>query len=256
MAFYTPLGGGRYLSTEHTAGPWSASSQHVGPPTALMVRALEALPAAAPMAIGRVAVEILGPVPVAELAVSASVVRPGRSVELLRAELSADGRPVAVCSAWRMVQSDTTAVRTADGAPLPPPSSARPTGRPDGWGPGYLDALEWRAVEGDLAVPGPATVWARQRVELVAGEEPTGLQRLMVLADSGNGVSSELDPREWYFINTELTVHIHRLPAGEWVGMAAHTVIGTTGTGAAHTVLHDEEGPVARGAQALLVRRR
>ncbi|MFC5289811.1 thioesterase family protein [Actinokineospora guangxiensis] len=256
MAFYTPLGGGRFLSTEHTAGPWSAHSQHLGPPSALMVRALEALPSAAPMSIGRVAVEILGPVPVAELAVTAEVVRPGRSVELLRAELSADGRPVAVCSAWRMLHSDTTAVRTSGGDALPAPESARPTGRPAGWGPGYLDVMEWRAVVGDIGLPGPATVWARQRVDLVDGERPTGLQRLLVLADSGNGVSSELDPREWYFINTELTVHVHRPPLGEWMGMVAHSVIGTAGAGAAHTVLHDEEGEVARGAQALLVRRR
>ncbi|GAA4430204.1 thioesterase family protein [Actinokineospora soli] len=256
MAFYVPLGGGRFRSTGHTAGPWTAESQHVGPPTALMARALEALPGSAGMAIGRVTVEILGPVPVADVAVSAEVVRPGRSVELLRAELTAGDRVVATCAAWRMLVSDTTSVRTPDGAPLAPPSRGTPTGRPDGWGPGYLDALEWRALAGDIGTPGPATIWARQREDLVEGETPTGLQRLLVLADSGNGVSAVLDPRRWYFINTELTVHIHRPLAGEWVGMAAHTVIGTQGTGAAHTVLYDVDGPVARGTQALLVRPR
>ncbi|MGX7828353.1 thioesterase family protein [Actinokineospora sp. 24-640] len=259
-AFYEPLGDGRFASTAHTAGPWAAESQHVGPPSALLVRALENLPAPAPMSIGRVTVEVLGPVPVADLTVTASVVRPGRSVELLRAELHAGlhagDRPVATCSAWRMACSDTASVRTPDGVPLAPPEQGVPTGRPDGWGPGYLDVLEWRALVGNLGEPGPATVWARQRVDLVAGETPTGLQRLMAVADSGNGVSGVLDPREWYFINTELTVHIHRAVRGEWVGMAAHTVIGTAGTGAAHTVLHDLAGPVARGAQALLVRPR
>ena len=256
MPFYVSLGDGRFASTEHTAGPWTSDSQHVGPPSALMVRALEALPQSAPMSIGRVAVEILGPVPVADLTVSASIVRPGRSVELLRAELRTDDRVVATCSAWRMLVSDTTSVRTPDGPALPGPSTGVATGRPDGWGPGYLDALEWRAITGDIGTPGPATIWARQREPLVDAEPPTGLQRLLVLADSGNGVSAVLDPRRWYFINTELTVHIHRPLEGEWVGMDAHTVIGTTGTGAAHTVLYDVDGPVARGAQALLVRPR
>lgn len=255
-AFYRPLGGGRFAATEHTAGPWSAESQHLGPPSALLARALEALPSAAPMTVGRVTVEILGPVPVGELAVTAEVVRPGRSVELLRAELRAGGRVAATCSAWRLLVSDTAAVRTPDDEALPPPSAGRPTGRPEGWGPGYLDAMLWRALEGDIGAPGPATVWARQRVPLVEGEEPSGLQRLLVLADSGNGVSSVLDPREWYFINSELTVHIHRPLRGEWVGMAARSVIGPHGAGAAHTVLHDVDGPVARGAQALLVRPR
>lgn len=42
-AFYEPLGDGRFASTAHTAGPWTAESQHVGPPSALLVRALEDL---------------------------------------------------------------------------------------------------------------------------------------------------------------------------------------------------------------------
>ncbi|OLF18095.1 thioesterase family protein [Actinophytocola xanthii] len=253
-AFYHPLGDGRFAATRHTAGPWSAHTQHLGPPSALMVRATEALPAAAPMQVARVTVEILGPVPVAELEVSAGVERPGRSVELLGAELHADGRVVARCRAWRHVRGDTAAVAVADDRHLPPPAEGRQTHRPEGWGAGYLDAMEWRALAGDLATPGPATVWVRQGVDLVAGERPSGLQRLLVVADSGNGVSSRMDPREWLFINSELTVHLHREPTGDWLALDATTAIGPTGTGTAHTVLHDEQGPVGRGAQALLVR--
>jgi hypothetical protein len=253
-AFYHPLGADRFTATKHTAGPWSAHTQHLGPPSALLARAMEALPAAAPMQLARVTVEILGPVPVTELEVSAGVERPGRSVELLGAELRADGRVVARSRAWRHVHGDTTAVAVTVDPPLAPPAEGREIHRPEGWGAGYLDAMEWRALAGDLATPGPATVWARQSVDLVAGERPTGLQRLLVVADSGNGASSRMDPREWLFINSELTVHLHRDPTGEWMALDAATTIGPTGTGTAHTVLHDEQGPVGRGAQALLVR--
>jgi hypothetical protein len=99
-------------------------------------------------------------------------------------------------------------------------------------------------------------MWVRQRIALVAGEQPSGLQRLMAVADSGNGVSNRLDVREWLFINTELTVHVWRVPVGEWIGLDADTTIGPNGVGAALSVLHDQSGPVARGAQALLVRPR
>jgi len=126
--------------------------------------------------------------------------------------------------------------------------------RPDTWGAGYLDAMHWRALVGHLGKPGPATVWARQGVDLVAGERPTGLQRLFVVADSGNGVSSRMDPHEWLFINSELTVHLYREPAGEWIALDATTAIGPDGVGTAFSVLHDLDGPVGRGAQALLVR--
>jgi Acyl-CoA thioesterase C-terminal domain len=94
----------------------------------------------------------------------------------------------------------------------------------------------------------------RQRVPLVEGEEPTPLQRLMVVADVGNGISAVLDWREHLFINAELTVHVLRPPAGEWVGVDAVTHV--DGVGLAESVLWDELGRVGRGSQTLLVRAR
>lgn len=256
-AFYQSLGDGRLASTPHTAGPWSAESQHMGPPAALLGRALEQLPAARPARIVRVTVEILGPVPVAELAVTARIERPGRSVELLSAELSAGGRSVARAGAWRIAQSDSTEVAglsTPAATTLPAPDTLVDGPHPRNWGRGYLDSMRWRSVHGYFDVLGPAVVWASQAVALVDGEEPTGLQRLLTVADSGSGLSACMDPREWLFINSELTVHVHREPVGEWIGMDARTVLGADGTGTAFTVLHDQDGPVGRGAQALLVR--
>jgi hypothetical protein len=252
--FYEPLGDDRFASTVHTTGPWSRLTQHLGPPSALLVRAMERLPSSAPMMIARVTVEILGPVPVAEVAVTASVDRPGRSVELLSAELSADGRVAVRARAWRIVRSDTQGLAVAMDEPLAPPSEGRVLTRPEGWGPGYLDIMEWRSVSGGFDTPGPATVWARQGVPLVGDEEPSGLQRLLTVADSGNGVSNRLDPRKWLFINADLSVHVYREPVGEWIGLDAATAIGPDGIGTAASVLHDLSGPVGRGAQALLVR--
>lgn len=252
--FYEPLGDGRYSSTVHTTGPWSPLTQHLGPPSALLVRAMEALPSSAPMMIARVTVEILGPVPVGVLEVSATVDRPGRSVELLSATLTADGRVAVRARAWRIARSDTRGVAAEIDAPLAAPSTGRVMTRPDGWGSGYLDVMEWRALSGSLGEPGPAVVWARQGIPLVGDEEPTGLQRLLVVADSGNGVSNRLDPRKWLFINSELTVHVYREPVGEWIALDAATAIGPEGVGTAVTVLHDLSGAVGRGAQALLVR--
>lgn len=256
-AFYEPLGDGRFRSTERTVGPWNHESQHLGPPSALLTRALENLPAAFPASIARVTVEVLGPVPVAQLELTSSVERSGRSVELLAAELTAGGRTVLRARAWRIVRSDTGAVAAGAADPLPPPEQGIPTGKAPGWiGGGYVDAMEWRSLRGAFDSPGPATVWARQGVDLVTDEQPTALQRLMTVADSGSGVSARIDPREWLFLNTEVTVHIHREPVGEWICVDANTVIGPNGVGTALSVLHDQNGQVAIGTQALMVRRR
>ncbi|WAL63327.1 thioesterase family protein [Amycolatopsis cynarae] len=255
-AFYLPRGEDRFLATEHTAGPWSPNAQHFGPPSALLVRALERLPLSWPGRLSRVTVEILGPAPLAEFSVQAKVERPGRSVELVTAELVTDGRAVARASAWRVIASDTGTLATPTPADWPSPQECGPSGWPEGWHTGYLTAMEWRTVSGSVTGPGPAAVWVRQRVPLVAGEEPSPLQRLFTVADSGSGISNFLDPRRWWFINSELTVHVQRVPEGEWIGLDAATVIGPDGVGVATSTLRDLGGAVARGAQALMVRER
>ena len=91
---------------------------------------------------------------------------------------------------------------------------------------------------------------------LVDGEQPSPLQRLALVADSGNGAAAPLDLRDWLFVNTELTVHLHRAPAGEWIAVDAQTVVGPTGIGTVSGLLFDTDGQVGRSAQALLVRPR
>jgi hypothetical protein len=90
-------------------------------------------------------------------------------------------------------------------------------------------------------------------VPVVAGSEPSPRQRVMVVADSGKGASNVLDWGRFMFINTELTVHFLREPVGQWVLLDARTEIADGGAGLATSVLSDRSGPVARGAQALLV---
>lgn len=250
-AFYEQLDETRYRATEHTAGPWSDKAQHLGPVSALLARELERCRPRQETLIRRVTIDVLGPVPVDELEVSSEVVRPGRSVELVSAQLSAAGRVAATARAWRMVHASNESVAGGDAAPLDDPTTWSELPVLEGWNSGYAAALDWRMAEG--FEPGRAQVWARPRIPLVEGEEPTALQRLFTVADSASGVSSRLSLREWMFINTDLTVHLHRQPAGEWVGMDAETVIGPDGAGAATSVLHDSTGAVGRSAQSLLV---
>jgi len=255
-AFYQELEPGRFRATEHTAGPWSADAQHMGPPAALLTRELERCGAVAESSIVRLVFEVLGPVPLGELTVHASVERPGRTVQLLSAELNAGGRPAVRARGWRAAHADTAAVAAGAPAPLAPPTGTEPMVIPYGWRRGYLQATEWRSVSGGMAGTGAATVWGRTLVDVVAGEQASPLQRLCAIADSGNGVSGRLDIREWLFINTDLTLHLYREPVGEWFGLDAETAIGPTGSGLAGSVLHDETGAVGRGAQSLVVRPR
>ena len=251
MSFFVALGDGRYRATERTTGPWDPRHQHAGPASALLVGLLERTNARTDMALARITVEILGAIPIAEVAVTTAVERPGRSVELLSGELSVDGRAVLRARAWRVLGAPLGTDEGPPPAPLPEAASEPPPMLGDSFG--YAHAIEWRWAHGDWLEHGPATVWSRLKVPIVEGEPVTPRQRVMAVADSGNGVSNVLDWARYLFINTELTVHFAREPRGEWVCLDAETRIGDGGAGLASSVLSDRSGPVARGAQALLV---
>jgi Thioesterase-like superfamily len=255
-AFYE-LDGDRAIPSELTRGPWDPDSQHAGPPAALLGRALEGLatPGEAPSRIGRVTYEILKPVPIVPLRVEARIERDGRRVQMLSASLHAGEDEVMRARGWRLREEP---IDMPDGLLPGPPAHGPDDGEPGEFFPtgsevGYHSAVEYRFITGAFVEPGPATVWMRSKVQVVAGEEISPLGRVLVVADSGNGVSAALDWRRFLFINVDLTVHLHRLPAGEWVCLDAVTLPQSDGIGLADAALFDERGPLGRAAQTLLV---
>lgn len=203
----------------------------------------------------RATFEILRPVPIAPLTASARVVRPGRSVELVEGVLAHGETEILRARAWRMRTAEVTLdpPPVAVGAP-PGPGAAEPLAFfPTGHDTGYHSAMEVRFLSGAYLEPGPARAWMRMRVPLVEGERPTPLERVLVAADSGNGVSAPLDYRRFLFINADLSVALRRLPEGEWVLLDSVTHAEHDGVGLSDTLLCDERGPIGRATQSLLV---
>lgn len=259
-SFYEPLEDGRFHSTQATSGPWSELAQHGGPPAALLARALEALDEGTPRVIGRFTMDLLGPVPVQDLTLTSSVPRPGRTVSLRQAELSdGTGRVVARAQGWAFPAVEWPEDETPGGLGTPlqhGPSDGHPEEVPASWFRGYLDSVKWQWIEGAIGQPGPAVVWMSPLLPLVPGEALSPLQRLLACVDSASGASAALDPADWNFMNTELTVHVVRPAVGEWVCLRAETTLSTGAVGLAAAEVYDEHGLVARSAQALLVARR
>jgi hypothetical protein len=258
-AFYEPEGD-RYLATELTRGPWDPGAQHAGPPAALLGREIERLEDAGEFQVGRATFEILRSVPIAPVQVSARVLRPGRRVQLVEAELRDEaGEPLMRANAWRLRTAPLEIPPEAMAAAGPPPGPERGAEAeffPTGEELGYHSAMEVRFIRGGFVEPGPALVWLRMRQPLVAGEESSPLQRVLVTADVGNGVSASLDYRRYLFINVDLTVHLERMPVGEWVCVDAQTLPQPSGNGTAESVLSDEGGRIGRALQTLLVAER
>jgi hypothetical protein len=264
-SFYEP-DGDLYVATELTRGPWDPGAQHAGPPAALIGREVEQLGGGRigdddgpPAQVGRITYEVLRSVPIAPLRVDARIVRPGKRVEMFEAILTDEGGEALMrAQGWRL-RTESVPFEPAEAAPEPPPGPE--TGEPGqffhtGYDVGYHSAMEYRFTEGAFMELGPATVWMRMAVPLLPGEKPTPLQRVLVAADTGNGVSATLDWSKYLFINVDLSVHLHRMPEGDWVCLDAATLAETNGIGMADTRLLDERGPIGRAAQTLLIAER
>ena len=241
-AFYVP-DGDDFVATVHTRGPWSPRHQHGGPPAALLARAIEA--AAPGFVITRVTVDFLLPVPIDRLAVRVETLRAGSKVQRLVARLLHGDRPVAVAIA-----------SPANDPPLPPPETGRPFEFPFFNDPvSYHAAMETRLARGEWG-SGRVAAWMRQRMPLVAGTDTSPLERVLVAADSGSGVSAAIEHKRFTAINADLSVSVHRPLQGEWVGMDCLSLYEDTGVGLADTRLHDVRGPIGRAAQSLVVEAR
>jgi hypothetical protein len=253
--------GERFSASDHVISTWSPTMQNAAPVSALLVRALERCSPRNDARLTRVVVDLLGPVPVADqLWVRAHVERPGTKIELLHAQMLAPGpdgapRPVATAIAWRFQEADATELFFTPSAPLRPVSEGQPRRPDDDTNQTYIQSLDWRWLN-DILNTVPGECWARPIVDLVKGESMTPMQRLFAVADIANGMGSRLSLAEWTFLNTDLTVHIHRVPEGDWIGVQAENHYGRDGVGVSRGTLFDEHGAVAALQQAQLVRRR
>ncbi len=254
-ALFEPTDDGGWQPTALARGPWSPDALHGGPPAALLARALE--PLLDPLVPVRLTVELLRPVPLAPLHIEATLQRGGRKVRLARARLLHEGTEVATALALGIRAAAVTVPEQPAAEPPPGPvyGTARDTTL-DAYRGFHNAGVEHSFVRGLLGQPGPATDWIRLAVPVVRDETPSPLQRVAAAADFGNGISGLDEMNDLLFINPDLTIHLHRLPVGEWICLDAVSRYEAHGIGMATSALYDEEGPIGRSVQSLLLDRR
>ena len=256
-ALFAPAGAG-FVAAPSTAGPWDETMMHGGAPSALLAHAIEHTEPGAALVVTRLTIEFLGAVPIGPVSVATSIVKPGRQFQVVEGTLSAGGRAACLARAVRLRRADLPGAAAAPpgfGEPaLPPPDAGEgiePLMRPANAA-FYPDATEIRGVAGEPG-SGHVAAWIRLRGELLPGVAPSPLARAVAAADFTNGLSRILPFDEWTFVNTELTVHLHREPEGEWIGLDAATVSDRSGIALARGTLHDLHGPFGICAEALFV---
>jgi Acyl-CoA thioesterase C-terminal domain/Acyl-CoA thioesterase N-terminal domain len=248
-----------FVPTDFARGPWDPDACHGGPPTALLARALErALP---DVRLARLTVELVRPVPMAGFAIETELVKAGRATGTTRATIvDADGGVRALATGMHVATSPAALFPTRldnSGAHTPRLAEAEPGPFPIGRlrhdRPAFNRSVEMRYPPGQNAGPGATTVWMRT-IALLPGEDPSPFQRTCPLADCGNAFSRHADPTQVQFINTDLTIALHRDPVGDWLGSQVSSHWQPSGVGLADALLFDAEGAVGRALQTLLLR--
>ncbi|MGC4109517.1 MAG: thioesterase family protein [Nocardioides sp.] len=255
-AYFERLGERRFRATEHTGGAWELDTQHIAPALGLLAHVVETdrdHRRDDGLVVTRLSYDILGTVPIDEVAVEVSVVRAGRTIELVEAVLVADGRAAVRLRAWLMRPRDTRQLTGSGHRPMPGPDRTEPWDATSLWRGGFIAGAE---VRRELLEPGRGRVWVRTDTRLVDDEPVSALSRFAGLLDIANGMSVRADPDVVLFPNVDLTAHFFDQPQGEWLGLDTTVSFGPDGVGLTESVVHDERGPVGTSSQCLTVRPR
>jgi Thioesterase-like superfamily len=249
--------GNRVVTSPDAAGPWDPGMQHGSAPAALAVWAAEAIPTREPMAIARVTIDLMRPVPVAPLTLATEVLREGRKIQLCAVRLYADGVLTVGATVLKIKTQALTLPSDVGEQPveLPGPDASRMDPANFSNSP-FVTGMSLRAARGRFGVPGPGAIWYRVDRPLVEGSAISQAMRAVVASDFCNGTSAALDFRQWTFINADLTVSFARESVGEWILVDAESWIGPDGAGLAMARLADERGYFGRAIQSLVIEKR
>lgn len=254
-----------YRSTPLANAGWYDEGQHGGALAALVAGHVETqVPTLTEMQVSRLTVEIFRVVPLVDLRIETEVIREGKRIQSVEAHVyDPDDVLLSVATIQRLRMAH---LPVPDDAAPPALALADPdqvTGEVgDAWGVGrsgktmfHRNAMEVREIYGGFGEKGPGAVWMRLTTPIIAGRQPTPLQRLVATGDFGNGVSRALDYQEWVFMNPDLTIHVARYPQGEWIALDAESVYGNSGRGVATGTLWDTTGWLGRSTQSLFLDR-
>ena len=254
--------GDRFVPGPICTGPWDPATMHGGPPFALCGRILAGHGEGSDaFHLARLSVELVRAVPMRPLTVEVIETRAGRRIQLLDVILRDDtGLELVYGRAMRIRRADNG----LDEAELPmpgPPTHPTPDesavfehGYPLDEGGFYMDAFEIRTCdERSFGPPGASAAWFRLRTPVLAGDAISPLDRVLAVSDFGNGISNIVPGVDHLYINPDVSLHLQRVPEGEWLLSDARTHARRDGHGTATAVLSDQRGQVGVANQSLMI---
>lgn len=245
-----------YKPSINTQGAWNENEQHMAPATGVICAELEQFQPRPEMQIGRISLDIFGMIYLDEFTITTSLIRPGKTIELIESVFEAKGRTCIVAKTWRMITEDTKAAEGLEDRKIPNhkelPLWDKMT---DFWGGGYIKSVSKYLKSGERRA-GKGVVWLSNELDMIEGHKTSSFVKLLGMIDTMNGVAVRQETNfEYMFPNLDLQIHLYRIPEGTWLGLDVQQQYGANGIGLTTAVLHDDKGPFGHAEQILTVRK-
>ena len=246
--------GARLVPNACAAGPWTAGSLHGRVVIGILGTEIERLHGDPAYMPARPTVDMYRLPSLEPLQVVTRVVRDGHRIKVIDAELISEGKSAgrATCQLLRRTANPPGGVWSAPEWNVPAPQDI-----PD---PGDIPATMFgmwglRPISGKIGEFGQRRTWMHEVRALVGGEPLTPFARVAVGADYASPLANAGDSGLGY-INSDLTLYLHRLPAGEFIGYESVTHGATDGVAVGECHLYDEHGRIGWASVCALAQTR
>jgi hypothetical protein len=253
-AFFEPTDGGLDPHPDARA-PWADDMLHGRLLAGLAAWAIERDHGHDEFVPVRLTVDLYKSPAMAATTVETKLVRGGGRVRAVDALIAVGGQDVARASTLWLKR--TSAPEGEDQLPRSPAWDApSPDACPEPSG--FTDAFDVRPIDDrGFGAPGPdpRRVWLRDRRPLVAGAALTPFVRAALSADFASPLVNS-GPDGIDYINADLTLHLGRLPDGEWIGIETGDRVAADGVSVAQCAYFDEAGPIGFSSVCAVVTQR
>jgi hypothetical protein len=223
------------------AGPWDPKSLNGRVVVALCCFQIEQSFALAEYMPARLTVDMYRLPGFSPIEVKTRVVRDGTRIKVIDAELISEGVSYARATSQWLKRGDNAPgnVWSPPDWQVPAPEALQPPARTEG----RQSAFLMRLITSGIGTFAQKRVWLGESRELVAGTKLTPFMRVALAADLANPFANSGDAGLGY-INSDVTLYLHRLPSSEWIGMEVVNHHATDGVAIGQVVLYDEHGAI------------